>query len=231
MKELYKFKVMKHGKEDFDKNYFGIFHKKYDYSELSFYYRWFRGWINLLSKFLPLKEGKNKKVLEIGCSIGAFSKHLKQRGFDVEAIDISGFIVTRAQRLQKDIKFKVMDIEGEIKLKKKYDYIFALEVLEHLKNPLKALGDMRALLNKNGVLVFSTPLPTKQTLADPMHINVHGPKYWIFMGKKLKFKKVTFKQVAFIPFFYRFGELFSIGFPTRVNLPFVNNTCFYFFKN
>lgn len=222
---------MQHGKDEFDKKYFGIFFNKYNLSELTFYYRWFKGWINLLDRFLPLKNGQSKKVLEVGCAIGSFAKHLSERGFDVTAIDISEFIIKKAQKLQKNINFKVLDIEKNNRIEEKYDYIFAFEVLEHLKNPRKALENMRKLLKKGGVLVFSTPLPTKQTLADPMHINVHESKYWIFLGKKLKFEKVTFKQVAFIPFFYRFSELFSIGFPTRVNLPFVNNTCFYFLKN
>lgn len=228
---LYKFKVMQHGKGEFDKNYFGIFFKKYNQSELDFYYRWFKGWINLLDNYLPLKIGSGKKVLEVGCAIGAFSKLLKERGFNVTAVDISEFIIQIAKKLQGDIKFKVLDIEKRAKLNEKYDFIFAFEVLEHLENPKKALSNIKVFLNKNGVLVFSTPLPTKQTLADPMHINVHSPSYWLSIGKQLKFKKISFEQVAFIPYLYRFSSIFSIGFPIKINLPFVNNTTFYFFEN
>lgn len=228
---LYKFRVMQHGKEEFDKNYFGIFFKKYDKSEFLFYYRWFKGWINLLDKFNSLKNGKDKKVLEIGCAIGAFSKLLKERGFDVTAIDISEFIIKKAKELQKDVNFKILDIEGDIRTNEKYEYIFALEVLEHLNNPKKALFNMKKLLKKDGVLVFSTPLPTKQTLADPMHINVHSHSFWLSLGKKLKFKKIYLKDVSFIPYLYRFSSIFSIGFPLKINLPFVNNTTFYFFEN
>ena len=222
---------MQHGKEDFDKNYFGIFFKKYNYSELMFYYRWFKGWINLLDNFLPLKKGQGRKVLEVGCAIGAFSKILKEKGFNVVATDISPFIIDKAQKLQKDVKFKILDIEKDVKVNEKYDYIFAFEVLEHLNNPQKALFNMKKLLKEGGVLVFSTPLPTKQTLADPMHINVHPHNFWLSLGKKLKFKKLYLKDASFIPYFYRFSSIFSIGFPLKINLPFVNNTCFYFFKN
>lgn len=222
---------MQHGQKEFDKNYFGIFFKKYNASELSFYYRWFKGWINLLDNFLPLKKGQGRKVLEVGCTIGAFCKLLSQRGFEVVGTDISKFIINKASKLQKKVKFKILDIEKDIKINEKYDYIFALEVLEHLNNPEKALLNMRTILKNNGVLVFSTPLPTKQTLADPMHINVHSPNYWISIGKRLKFKNVYFKHVSFIPYFYRFSSLFSIGFPVRIDLPFVNNTTLYFFEN
>lgn len=221
---------MQHGVSEFDKNYFGIFFKKYDQSELDFYYRWFKGWINLLDHSLPLKKGAGKKVLELGCAIGAFSKLLKERGFNVTAIDISQFIIEKARKLQSGINFKVLDIEKNPKLNEKYDYIFAFEVLEHLKNPKRALFNMKKVLKNNGVVVFSTPIPTKQTLADPMHINIHSPSYWLALGKNLGFKKVSYNQAAFIPYLYRFNSIFSVGFPTPVNLPLVNNTVFYFFE-
>lgn len=222
---------MQHGKREFDKNYFGIFFKKYDSSELEFYYRWFRGWINILDNYLPLKRGGGRKVLEVGCAIGAFSKILKERSFNVTAVDISGFIIEKAKKLQSGINFKVLDIEKKTKRSEKYDYIFAFEVLEHLENPKQALSNIKVLLNKSGVAVFSTPIPTRQTLADPMHINIHPSTYWLALGEKLKFKRVSFKKVAFLPYLYRFSPLFSIGFPTKINLPLVNNTCFYFFEN
>ncbi len=228
---LYKFRVMEHGKEEFDKNYFGIFFKKYNKSELLFYYRWFKGWIKFLDKFLSLKKGQGRSVLEVGCAIGAFSKLLKERGFEVTATDISEFIIKKARQLQKDVKFKVLDIENSPEIDEKYDYIFAFEVLEHLNNPQKALLNMKELLKEGGVLVFSTPLPTKQTLADPMHINIHSHNFWLSLGKELKFKKVYLKDATFLPYFYRFSSIFSRGIAKRMNLPFVNNTCFYFFEN
>lgn len=231
MRQLYKFKVMQHGTEEFDKNYFGIFHKKYNHSELSYYYRWFKGWIKILDYYLPLKKGNDKNILEIGCSIGAFAKIFKERGFSVTAIDISEFIISKAKRLQDGINFKVLDIEKEADLKEKFDYIFAFEVVEHLKNPKKALKNMKKLLKKNGMLVFSTPLPSKRTLADPMHINVHESTFWMNLGKILGYNEISYKKVAFIPFLYRIHSIFSIGFSVKSELPFVNNTCFYFFKN
>lgn len=220
---------MKHGKDEFDQKYFGMFFKKYDQLELQFYTRWFLGWIKILDKFLPLKKGEGKQVLEIGCAIGAFSKILSERGFKVTATDISPFIIKRAKRLHKNINFSVSDIEKEIP-DKKYDFIFAFEVLEHLENPRQALLNIKRALTKDGVLVFSTPEPTPRVLADPMHINVHTPKYWVSLGRSLKYKSVSYQPVAFIPYFYRYTSLLSIGFPIRLNLPFINNTCFYFFK-
>lgn len=230
MKPLYKFKIMNHGNEDFDEKYFSMFFKKYDAYEFLFYCRWFAGWIKLLEQFIPIKEGYGRQVLEVGCGIGAFAKHLRERGFEVTATDISHFIIKQAKKHQKDINFRVDNIEKEFKINKKFDYIFALEVLEHLKNPKRALANIRKVLINNGILVFSTPIPTKKTLADPMHVNLHEPEYWLKLGKELGFKQIFYTHATFIPYFYRFHSFFSYGFPIRITLPFLNTTCFIFFK-
>lgn len=222
--------LMRHGIEAFDKKYFGIFFRKYNLQELMFYYRWFRGWIGFLDNFLPLKNGQGKKALEIGCGIGAFAKILDERGFKVTATDISAYIIKKARKNLKNIDFQVMDIEKDLKIKNQFDYIFAFEVLEHLQNPVQALKNMKRMLNRKGMLIFSTPYPTKETLADPMHINVNLPNYWLSVGKRLGFKTQNMRYASFIPFLYRFHHFFSRAIPFRINLPYINNTCFFFFE-
>ncbi|MBI2600300.1 class I SAM-dependent methyltransferase [Candidatus Daviesbacteria bacterium] len=231
----YKFKIknkklFQHGLETFDRQYFNHFFKKYNEHEIMLYYSFFRGWIRFLDKFLPLKNGQGKKVLEIGCGIGAFAKILAERGFEVVATDISSFIINKAKRNITGVNFRVLDIEKGTNHEEKFDYIFAFEVLEHLSNPIKALENMKKKLGKKGVLIFSTPYPTKETLADPMHINVHPPEFWSSNGKKIGFNHVTVKNASFIPYLYRINSFFSRAIPIRINSHFVNSTCFYIFN-
>lgn len=221
---------MEHGKENFDEQYFGMFFKNYNQKELDFYYRWFKGWFKFINRYLPIKNGKGKKALEVGCAIGAFSKILSEHGFYVEGTDISSFILKRAKKNVPNIKFFVSDIEEDIPTKIQFDYIFSFEVLEHLKDPKKALSNIKKALKEEGVLVFSTPIPTKKTLADPMHLNVHKPIFWLSLGKKLGYRKMFYKSAIFIPFLYRLSSFFSLGLPIKLNLPFLNSTCFYFFS-
>lgn len=229
----YKIKIKKslmhHGQEDFDKQYFGHFFQRYDTQEVMYYYRFFQGWVRFLDKYLPLKNGHGKKVLEVGCGIGAFAKILDERGFNVLATDISEFIIRKAKKNLPNINFQVLNIEKGIKTEK-YDYIFALEVFEHLKNPSKALENCLKMLKQGGTLIFSTPYPTKEAHADPFHINVNLPEFWLSKGKELGFKSVSFKNVSFIPYLYRFHSLFSRAIPIRINSHFVNSTCFYIFR-
>lgn len=223
-------KFMQHGQKVFDEQYYGMFFEKYTYKEMLPYYRFFLGWIRFLDKFLPLKNGKNKEVLEIGCGIGAFAKILNERGFKVNATDVSPFIVERAKQIHPNINFEILDIEKDTKVNRKYDYIFAFEVLEHLNNPAKILKNIKKMLNGKGVLIFSTPFPTKEMLADPMHINVNPSKVWLSMGEKVGYKTVEVKNVSFIPFLYKLHSFFSIALPFRIDSYFINSTGIYIFK-
>lgn len=222
--------LLQHGKEVFDKQYFGHFFKSYSLDELLYYYRFFQGWIRFLDKFFPLKEGRGKKVLEIGCGIGAFAKILKDRNFEVKATDISEYIIRKARKNLLNINFQKLDIEKEIEIKNEYDYIFSFEVLEHLKNPTIAIDNCYKMLKKDGVLIFSTPYPTKETLADPFHINVNLPEFWLSLGKKSGFKTVEVKYASFLPYLYRIHSFFSRAIPLRIDSHYINSTCFYFFR-
>lgn len=224
-------KTSLHGNENFDKRYFGAYYKKYSRDELTKAYRWFKGWIRLIDQIYPVKNGKGKKILEVGCGIGAFSKILKERGFTVSSSDISGFIISKAKKLQKGVNFKVENIEKTQGRKSEYDLIFAFEVLEHLKDPKKSMKNLKSRLKEDGVLIFSSPYPTKRTLADPTHINVKTPEEWIKLGKEIGFKKMKFQYVSFLPLLYRYHPFFSRAFPIKTDLPIIVNTCFFFFEN
>lgn len=222
--------MLQHGNTHFDKVYYRRFHKDYDKKELDLYIRWFSGWIRFLGNYLPLGDGQGKRVLEIGCSIGAFSKLLQERGFGVTATDISSFIIKKAKRLQSGVDFRTLNVEEGVNIPGNFDYIFAFEVLEHLNNPQDALVNVRKKLKDGGTFIFSTPPPSNRSLADPTHINVHKPRWWSNIGKKVGFRDRRFVYATFIPYLYRINGLFSWGFPFKLDLPYINSTCIFFFK-
>ena len=223
-------KFIQHGQKVFDEQYYGMFFDEYSYKEMLPYYRFFLGWIKFLDKFLPLKNGKGKKVLEIGCGIGAFAKILNERNFKVDATDLSPYIIERAKKIHQGINFSILDIEKSTRVHERYDYIFALEVMEHLRNPFKALTNIKKMLENKGVLIFSTPFPTEEMLADPMHINIHPPEFWLSEGEKAGYKSVKIKNVSFVPFLYKLHPFFSIAMPFRIDSYFINSTGIYLFK-
>lgn len=222
--------VFQHGKASFDQKYYQRFFSKYSKSEFKKYVNWADGWIRFLDRYVDIKNGKNRTLLEIGASMGYFSRIFKDRGFNVYGSDISSYIVEKARSIQNDIQFFELDIEKHIKKDKKFDYIVAFEVLEHLEYPKKALKNIFKMLKDNGTLVFSTPFLNKRSLSDPTHINVHDEKWWLDLGEKVGFKKKKVIFVTFIPYLYRISKYFSIGFPIKLDIPFFNCTCFMIFK-
>ena len=219
-----------HGQASFDKNYYQRFFYKYSKSEFMKYVNWADGWVRFLDNYLDIRVGNKRKVLELGASLGYFSKVFKDRGFDVWATDISPYIIKKAKVLQRGINFSTVDVEKGIKIPERFDYIIAFEVLEHLKKPDLAFKNIKAKLKTGGTLVFSTPFPTKRSLADPTHINIHKEEWWLRLGKKTGFRSLKMIHATFIPFLYRFSSRFSFGFPLKTDIPFANSTVFFLFK-
>jgi len=223
--------ITHYGDQVFDKKYFGTYYKKYNEEEFTKAYRWFKGWTRLIGQLYPIKKFHGKKILVVGSGIGAFPKAVKEMGFEVQATDISKFIIKKAKKLQKDIDFKVDDIERIAGKQNQYNLIFMIKTLERLRDPKKALKHIKGRLKKDGMLIFFSPYLTKKNLTDPANINVKSPEEWIDIGKELSFKKMKFKYVSFLPFLYRYNSFFSRAFPIKINLPMVVNTCFFIFEN
>ena len=219
-----------HGKKTFDKIYYRRFFDKYTKSEFDKYVNWSHGWLRFLDRYVDIKIGNGRTLHELGSSLGYFARVFKDQGFDVSASDISSYIVKKAGVIQKDIKFFKLNIEHRLKIKNKYDFVVAFEVLEHLKDPKKALFNIKNLLNKNGVLIFSTPFPTKRSLGDPTHINVHEEQWWLNLGREVGYKECLMLHATFVPFLYKYGSMFSFGFPIKTNIPYINSTVFFIFK-
>jgi SAM-dependent methyltransferase len=95
----------------------------------------------------------NASVLDIGCGDLYFSYRLKERtpSLEIDAVDLAfDDDEIRHQGIQK---IKHM----EKVLHKKYDVIFAMDVLEHVENDEAMLNQLIALLKPNGILFITVP--------------------------------------------------------------------------
>jgi SAM-dependent methyltransferase len=107
-------------------------------------------------------NSKKKRVLDIGAAEGKLSLQLALNGHDVTACDISNAFLKKAMTLCQEfgvsVRFEKCDIEGSgLQIEEKFDVIFFLDVIEHLKNPINALVNIHGLLSKNGTLFIHTP--------------------------------------------------------------------------
>lgn len=121
-----------------------------------------------------LRFKNNGKALDIGCAFGFFLKYLPN--FEKYGIDISIYAIERAKAIPK-VKFFVHSIENKTNFKKNYfDVITAFDVLEHLNNLSNALAEIRRLLKKDGILLFTFPntdclIGKLEFLSDKSHKN------------------------------------------------------------
>lgn len=100
--------------------------------------------------------GSDKRVLDIGCSVGNNAVYLRDLRNEVVGFDIAGPYLEIAR--QRGIDVYDVNIESdELPALSPFDVVLMTEFLEHLIDPIKVLsGPVRRLLRDDGQLVVST---------------------------------------------------------------------------
>ncbi len=95
------------------------------------------------------------RVLDIAAGAGAFPQRLLEGGYQVVANDIdqAAWCLSGVEKFCIDLNspFDVSVFGGA------FDLVVAMEVIEHLQNPIKLLEDCRRLTKPGGHLLLSTP--------------------------------------------------------------------------
>lgn len=119
----------------------------------------YRHIIQTVEKYL---KSKNAKVLDIGCGAGTVDFYLASKGNRVLGFDISPKAIkacnesARIMGLDKLARFKVVNFPNQ-SIDDKFDLVIFSEVIEHLKDDTLALVKINKMLNKNGILILTTP--------------------------------------------------------------------------
>ncbi|MEM2031002.1 MAG: class I SAM-dependent methyltransferase [Candidatus Micrarchaeia archaeon] len=155
---------------------------------------------DLDSLLLPLRK-EIKTVLEIGCGEGFVTKHIHDLGFKIVGADISDEVLRIAREMFPEIEFLNMDIY-ELDKFGKWDLIVCCEVLEHLKEPEKAL---KAMMKASNYILISVPNEPFFRIANicrlkylknlgntPGHIN-----HWSMISFKKFLKQFNFRETKF----------------------------------
>ena len=118
--------------------------------------------IDFLSKEIN-KDINFKHTLDIGCASGEFSKNLKQT-FLINEFNWTG--IEKEKNLPNSLEnYRLLgncihdDLPGVLnKLENDYfECIFALDILEHLKDPEEVLIKLKSKIKSNGTLIVSIP--------------------------------------------------------------------------
>lgn len=101
-------------------------------------------------------------ILDIGCNDGTFSKIIfdKSGASELIGIDVVKKTVDWANKHwgnSRKIKFVVADAQDLPFESSTFEAVFALEVLEHVFDPVKVLSEIKRVLKNNGYAVILVP--------------------------------------------------------------------------
>ena len=106
--------------------------------------------ISLIKEISP-RDGA--QVLDIGAGEGAFSQRLIDEGFDVQAVDYQ----TERFRANAECQRINLNTDFHDKWNDEFDFVVAIEIIEHLFNPRHFVSNCLKLLKNNGYLLLTSP--------------------------------------------------------------------------
>ena len=95
-------------------------------------------------------------LLDIGCGYGYFLAACREKGYEVQGLDISDWAVRYATEKLR-LPVAVGDLGNHALFQKEFDVITMWHFLEHTPDPHGALRSAKAWLKKDGLLVVEVP--------------------------------------------------------------------------
>ncbi len=128
--------------------------------------------------------GRGKRVLDLGCRSGAFTRHFLE-GNEIVGLDVDAVALEKAAAL--GIEPVQANVEEPLPLEDAtFDVVVAGELLEHLQFPEALVAEAKRVLRPGGVFVGSVPnafrlqsrlrfLRGRAPEDDPTHLHMFSP--------------------------------------------------------
>jgi len=129
-----------------------------------------------------------KNIFDIGCGDGHVTKFIKDNtDVSIVGADLSPEIIRVAKNDYPDINFYIRSIFDTKEKTKSYDLVIASEILEHLKEPEKALKEMKRISKRYCLItVPNEPYFTLANISQLKHLKHFGlnPDHLQFWTKR-----------------------------------------------
>jgi SAM-dependent methyltransferase len=103
------------------------------------------------------KNECEKRLLDVGCALGFYTKAFVDAGFDAFGVDISPYAIEQATRIVGPGRVKCADLDNEeVPFVESFDTIWMWDVLEHFANPEAALEKVSLRAKPGAKLILHT---------------------------------------------------------------------------
>jgi 2-polyprenyl-3-methyl-5-hydroxy-6-metoxy-1,4-benzoquinol methylase len=103
-----------------------------------------------------LGEGHQRRLLDVGAADGFLAERLSGQGFEVTCLEGNYALAEKAKT--KCSAVVMADLDSALPdLQTNFDVIVYGDILEHLKDPLRALRGLNCYLKPEGIVVISVP--------------------------------------------------------------------------
>ena len=160
---------------------------------------WRKYQFKIISKYIQ------RNVLEVGPGTGNNLKYYKNKVSTITLLDINKKLVrSLKKKFYKNKKIKILNSNIH-SIKKKFDTIMYMDVLEHIKTDKKEIKKAINLLNPGGYLIIF--VPAFQVLysnfdRDIGHVRRYRKFFFFNLAKKYKIKLIELKYFDSIGFIF-----------------------------
>lgn len=105
-----------------------------------------------LRKSVQKAAGRSPRVLDFGAGIGEFSEHLKKAGMTVETVETDSNLSLQLNEKGFVVHSDLSKIPND-----QFDFIFSLNVLEHIEDDHKVVQQLARVLKPGGRLYLYVP--------------------------------------------------------------------------
>ncbi len=188
-----------------------------------------------LPELFASMDGRNQRLLEVGCGIGVDSIQLAKRGYQVTAVDLTENALSVAERFAAHrgvtIDFRLGNAEGLDFPDQSFDAVYSFGVLHHTPDVGRSVAEVHRVLRPGGTayvmlyhrnsLVNLVHWALRLPYESPRDRNDHCPVVYTFSrgGARRLFRDFASVEVrAAYPFTYGFGP-FTTKLPLGIRRP------------